>query len=175
MGFCIYNNVALGAVTALADPGIHRVAILDFDVYHCNGTVDIFRDDPRVLVCSSFQHPYYPHRYADIVRPNVVNTPLRAGTGSAAFRAAIERDWIPALERHSPDFVLVSAGFDAHRADPLAGLELDEDDFRWVTRLIVEAANRHAGGRIVSTLEGGYDLAALARSAAAHVEALAAD
>jgi acetoin utilization deacetylase AcuC-like enzyme len=173
MGFCIYNNVALGAATALADATIRNVAILDFDVHHGNGTVDIFKDDPRVLVCSSFQHPFYPHRYTDIERHHVVNTPLRAGTGSADFRAAIERDWLPALDRHAPDLILVSAGFDAHRADPLAGLELEDDDFRWITRLIVDAANRHARGRVVSTLEGGYDLAALARSVAAHLEVLA--
>lgn len=175
MGFCIYGNAALGAVTALDDSAIERVAILDFDVHHGNGTVDIFKDDPRVLVCSSFQHPFYPHRYADIVRSNIVNTPLYAGTGSAAFRAAIEADWLPALARHRPDLILVSAGFDAHRADPLASLELDEDDFRWITRLIVDAANRHAGGRIVSTLEGGYDLEALARCVAVHLQALAED
>jgi acetoin utilization deacetylase AcuC-like enzyme len=173
MGFCLYNNVALGAAVALQDPSVQRVAILDFDVHHGNGTVDIFKDDPRVLVCSSFQHPFYPERHFDVVRPNIVNTPLPAGTGSAAFRAAIARDWTPALDRHRPDLVLVSAGFDAHRADPLAELDLDEDDFRWVTRLMVDAAERHAGGRIVSTLEGGYDLGALARSVAAHLEVLA--
>jgi acetoin utilization deacetylase AcuC-like enzyme len=173
MGFCIYGNAALGAVTALADPAVDRVAVLDFDVHHGNGTVEMFMDDPRVLVCSSFQHPFYPNRYHDVVRPNIVNTPLPAGTGSAAFRAAIERDWLPALERHAPDLVIVSAGFDAHRADPMAGLELDEDDYRWITRLIVDAANRHSQGRVVSTLEGGYDLKALARSAAEHVAALA--
>jgi acetoin utilization deacetylase AcuC-like enzyme len=173
MGFCIYGNAALGAVTALADPAIERVAILDFDVHHGNGTVEMFQDDPRVLVCSSFQHPFYPHRYYDLVRPNIVNTPLPSGTGSAKFRAAIERDWLPALERHMPDLVIVSAGFDAHRADPMAELELGEDDYRWVTRLIVDAANSYAKGRVISTLEGGYDLAALARSAAEHVVALA--
>jgi acetoin utilization deacetylase AcuC-like enzyme len=173
MGFCIYNNVALGAATALSDATIRRVAILDFDVHHGNGTVDIFKDDPRVLVCSSFQHPFYPHRYTDIERDHIVNTPLRAGTGGPGFRQAIERDWLPALDRHAPDLVLVSAGFDAHGADPLAGLELEDDDFRWITQLIVDTANRHARGRVVSTLEGGYDLAALARSVAAHLEILA--
>lgn len=175
MGFCIYNNVALGAATALADATIRRVAILDFDVHHGNGTVDIFKDDPRVLVCSSFQHPFYPHRHTDIERSHVVNTPLRVGTGSAGFREAIERDWLPALDRHAPDLILVSAGFDAHRADPLGGLELEDDDFRWITRLIVDVANRHARGRVVSTLEGGYDLAALAHSVAAHLEILAGE
>jgi acetoin utilization deacetylase AcuC-like enzyme len=174
MGFCFYNSIALGAQTALAHPDIDRVAILDFDVHHGNGTVDIFKDRPEVLVCSSFQHPYYPHRYADIQRPNIVNTPLPAGTGSAEFRHAVEADWSTAVAHHRPQLILVSAGFDAHRSDPLAQLELSEDDFRWVTELIADFANRYAGGRIVSTLEGGYDLAALAASAHAHIEALRA-
>ncbi len=172
MGFCIYNNVALGAVTALADPGVTHVAILDFDVHHGNGTVDIFKDRPEVLVCSSFQHPFYPHRYTDIDRGNIVNTPLPAGTSGAAFRAAIERDWLSALERHRPQLILVSAGFDAHRLDPLAQLELEEADFRWITELIVDQAEAYAAGRVVSTLEGGYDLVALAQSATAHTAAL---
>jgi acetoin utilization deacetylase AcuC-like enzyme len=127
-----------------------------------------------VLVCSSFQHPFYPHHYADIDRPHIVNTPLPAGTDSARFRAAIEADWLPALERHAPQLILVSAGFDGHRLDPLAELELTEADYRWVTELIVDAARRYASGRVVSTLEGGYDLDTLARSVAAHLEALAA-
>ena len=173
MGFCFYNNVAVGAALALEEPGIERVAILDFDVHHGNGSVEMFRDDPRVLVCSSFQHPFYPGRFEDIARPHVVNTPLPAGTGSAAFRAAIESDWLPALARHAPQLILISAGFDAHRADPLAQLELDESDFDWITRQIVDCARRDAGGRVVSTLEGGYDLDALARSVVAHLEALA--
>ncbi len=175
MGFCIYNNVALGAVTALADDAVERVAVLDFDVHHGNGTVDICRDRPEVLVCSSFQHPFYPHRQVDVRRDNIVATPLQAGTDGAGFREAIERDWLPALARHRPQLILVSAGFDGHRLDPLAQLMLNESDFRWVTELIVDQAHRYAGGRVVSTLEGGYDLNALARSAAAHVEALMAD
>ncbi len=170
MGFCIFNSIAVGAAAALTRVG--RVAILDFDVHHGNGTVDIFRDNPAVLVCSSFQHPHYPYRLFDVDAPNIVNTPLPAGTTGSQFRHAIERDWIGAVERHRPDIVLVSAGFDGHRADPLGGFELVEDDFRWVTELIASLANDHAKGRIVSTLEGGYDLTALARSAAAHVTAL---
>ncbi len=172
MGFCFYNHVAVGAAMALEHPAIERVAILDFDVHHGNGTVEIFRDRPEVLVCSSFQYPLYPNRFHDLDRPNIVNTPLAAGTGSNAFRAAIERDWLPALETHDPQLILLSAGFDAHRDDPLAQLELVEDDFHWVTRLAVESAERSCGGRVVSTLEGGYDLPALARSAAAHLNAL---
>ncbi|NIP15104.1 MAG: histone deacetylase family protein [Pseudomonadales bacterium] len=174
MGFCFYNSIALGAVTALDDTGVERVAILDFDVHHGNGTVDIFRDRPEVLVCSSFQHPFYPHRYADLARPNIVNTPLPAGTGSAEFRASIEAQWLPAIDEHRPQLILVSAGFDAHRLDPLAQLELTEDDFRWITRLIVDRAKTHAAGRVVSALEGGYDLRALAASAHAHIEELLA-
>src|SRR5262249_28484295 len=126
----------------------------------------------EVLVCSSFQHPFYPMRYFDVADANVVNTPLAARTGSHAFRAAIERDWIPAIEKHKPELVLVSAGFDAHREAPLAELDLVDDDYRWITELIVSLANDHAQGRVVSVLEGGYDLDALARSVAAHVEAL---
>ncbi|MEJ2088616.1 MAG: histone deacetylase family protein [Gammaproteobacteria bacterium] len=174
MGFCLFNSVALGAEAALRLAGIERVAILDFDVHHGNGTVEIFQDREEVLVCSSFQHPYYPHRYYDIDRPNIVNTPLPAGTGSRDFRLAVEADWLPALERHRPHLILVSAGFDAHRLDPLAALELDEEDFRWVTALIVGAADTYANGRIVATLEGGYHLEALARSVAVHLETLSA-
>ena len=175
MGFCIYNNIALGAVTALSDRAIERVAVLDFDVHQGNGTVDICKDRPEILVCSSFQHPFYPHRYFDITRDNIVNTPLPAGTDGAAFRRAIERDWLPALARHRPQLILVSAGFDGHRMDPLAELMLDETDYGWITELIVDQANQHTGGRVISMLEGGYDLMALARSAAAHVRELMAD
>jgi acetoin utilization deacetylase AcuC-like enzyme len=172
MGFCLYNSVAVGAATALADPAVTRVAILDFDVHHGNGTVEIFKDRPEVLVCSSFQHPYYPHRYWDIERPNIVNTPLPAGAGSLEFRRALEAAWLPALEAHRPELVLVSAGFDAHTDDPLGGLLLTEDDFAWVTRLITDAAAASAGGRVVSVLEGGYELTALARSVHAHLTTL---
>jgi acetoin utilization deacetylase AcuC-like enzyme len=172
MGFCFFNNVAFGATVALQRPGIERVAILDFDVHHGNGTVDIFRDTPQVLVCSSFQHPHYPHRLFDLRRDHIVNTPLPAGTAGMDFRHAIERDWLPALARHRPDLILVSAGFDAHTEDPLGDLNLVEDDYRWVTELIVSEASTYAQGRVISVLEGGYSLGALARSAAAHVEAL---
>jgi acetoin utilization deacetylase AcuC-like enzyme len=174
MGFCFYNNVAVGAAAALAHPGIERVAILDFDVHHGNGTVEIFAERPEVLVCSTFQHPFYPDRQTDVARPNIVNTPLPEGCGSEGFREAVTRDWLPALARHRPQIILVSAGFDAHWMDPLGGLKLSEDDYRWVTRQIVEAADKFADGRVVSTLEGGYDLDALARSVAAHLEALSA-
>jgi len=129
MGFCIFNNIALAAERALA-LGAERVAILDFDVHHGNGTVEIFQHRPEVLVCSSFQYPFYPGRYDDVDKPNICLSPLPAGTSGSAFRRAIEEDWLPALANHQPDIILVSAGFDAHREDPLAGLLLDDDDYR---------------------------------------------
>lgn len=171
MGFCLFNNVAITARWALDVYGLTRVAIADFDVHHGNGTEDIFRDDSRVLFCSSFQHPFYPDRPLSR-REHLVHTPLAAGSDGATFRAAIKRDWLPALERFDPELLLVSAGFDAHRDDPLAGLNLVESDFEWVTRQLLTVAERHAGGRMVSVLEGGYDLAALSHSARVHVRAL---
>ena len=174
MGFCFYNSVALAAHRALNKHGLERVAILDFDVHHGNGTVDAFQEDPRVLVCSSFQFPHYPYRLQKVDRPNIVNTPLAAGTTGIEFRRAIERDGLPAIDEFAPTLLLISAGFDAHRDDPLGDLLLDETDFRWITSLIADAANRHANGRIVSILEGGYHLDALARSVATHLEELIA-
>ena len=170
MGFCFYNSIALGAERALRD--VQRAAVLDFDVHHGNGTVDIFKDRPEVLVCSSFQHPFYPNRCVNIDRPNIVNTPLPAGAKGPAFRQALERDWSATLKAHRPEIILISAGFDAHREDPLGGLLLHDEDFRWVTEFIVDQAATHAQGRIVSALEGGYDLNALSRCAVLHVEAL---
>ncbi len=175
MGFCIFNNIAVGVRHALDQDGIERVAVLDFDVHHGNGTVDIFKDEPAVLVCSSFQHPFYPGRFTDIDRDNIVNTPLPEGTGGPAFRNAVERDWLPALEKHRPQIIFVSAGFDAHRDDPLAGLNLLEDDYTWVTDLIANAASDYASQRIVSVLEGGYDPEALAKSVYAHIRRLTGD
>ncbi|MGI9325980.1 MAG: histone deacetylase family protein [Pseudomonadales bacterium] len=172
MGFCLFNSIAVGAATALASKSIERLAILDFDVHHGNGTVDIFRNEPRVLVCSSFQHPFYPHRQVNVAGDHLVYTPLPAGTDGPTFRRAIERDWRPALAQHQPQLILVSAGFDAHARDPLASLELRSSDFRWVTEFIVDAAERFGQGRIASILEGGYDLQALCDSTSAHIEAL---
>jgi acetoin utilization deacetylase AcuC-like enzyme len=172
MGFCIFNNVAVGAVHAMAQHGIERLAILDFDVHHGNGTEDIFYDDERVLLCSSFQHPYYPGTGADSGNRHIVPTPLPARTGSARFRDAINSTWWPALEDFQPELIIISAGFDAHADDPLAYLELHEDDYTWITQKIRGVANEFAEGRIVSALEGGYNLSALGRSAVAHVEAL---
>ena len=174
MGFCFLNGIAVAAMVALDDDAIDRVAILDFDVHHGNGTVAAFMDNPSVLVCSSFQHPHYPYRYYDVDRPNIVNTPLPAGTRGIEFRNAVEGDWLPALDSFKPQLILVSAGFDGHAGDPLGDFLLTEDDFAWVTGLITDAADRHAQGRVVSVLEGGYDLSALARSVVAHLEGLGA-
>ena len=173
LGFCFYNNVAIAACRALLEEKIQRVAILDFDLHHCNGTVDIFQDRPEVLVCSTFQHPYYPERYCEIDRPNIVNCPLPAHSENTLFRNAITQHWLPALEAHQPDLILISAGFDAHKEDPMGDLNLDEEDFTWVTEQIVAAANKYCDGRIVSVLEGGYHPVALAFSVLAHIEVLA--
>jgi len=174
MGFCLFNNVAVGALHALSAHGIKRVAIIDFDVHHGNGTEDIFSDDERVLMVSTFQHPLYPYSGTESVSPNMVNIPLPAGSGSDAFRTAVRESWLPALEAQQPEILYVSAGFDAHREDPLAGLKLTEADYAWVTRELVAVANRHGGGRIVSTLEGGYSLSALGRSVTEHIRELLA-
>lgn len=173
MGFCFFNSIAIAARRAIDVHGLERIAILDFDVHHGNGTVEIFAEDPRIMVCSSFQHPFYPGRGTEAAGEHIVLTPLTEGTGSMAFRHAIERDWIPALQRQRPELILVSAGFDAHRDDPLGGLELTTDDYRWITGLINDLAHDHANDRVVSLLEGGYDLAALAACAEAHVATLA--
>jgi len=174
MGFCLFNNVAIGAAHALAAHGVERLAVVDFDVHHGNGTEDIFSDDPRVLMVSTFQHPLYPYSGLDNPAVNMVNIPLAAGTGSDGFREAVRGHWLPALEQHRPEIVYVSAGFDAHREDPLAGLKLTEADYAWVTRELVAVAARHARGRIVSALEGGYGLSALGRSVAEHIRELLA-
>lgn len=163
MGFCIFNNIALAAERALS-LGAERVAIIDFDVHHGNGTVDIFQNRPEVLVCSSFQYPFYPDRYSDISRPNIILTPLPEATKSSDFRVAVERDWIPALAEHQPDIILVSAGFDAHRDDPLGGLLLDDSDYAWLGQLLSDQARKLCNGRLLSMLEGGYNTVALARS-----------
>ncbi len=170
MGFCLFNSVANAADYALDT--VERVAVLDFDVHHGNGTVEMFADRPEVLVCSSFQFPFYPYRMQDIDRPNIVNTPLPAGTVGSSFRTAIEQNWTQPLDQHRPDLILVSAGFDAHAEDPLAQLQLQDEDFRWISQWIVDMAQTYAKGRVVSTLEGGYDVNALARCSAIHLESL---
>ncbi len=168
MGFCLFNNVALAAERAL-QLGARRVTVADFDVHHGNGTVDIFLHRPEVQVCSSFQYPFYPGRLDQVRAPNIVLTPLPAGTEGGAFRLALEADWMPAIRAHRPDLILVSAGFDAHRQDPLGGLLLEDEDFLWVSRLLLDLAGELCGGRLVSTLEGGYHLDALGRCVAIHV------
>ena len=175
MGFCIFNHVAVGAEQARAAHGLSRVAVVDFDVHHGNGTQAMFWDDANLLYASTHQFPHYPGtgRPAESgVAGNIVNAPLAPNSGSAEFRHAMDALILPALAEFKPEFLLVSAGFDAHRDDPLASLNLTEDDFTWVTRELVRVADRHCGGRLVSTLEGGYDLPALGRSAAAHLAAL---
>jgi acetoin utilization deacetylase AcuC-like enzyme len=169
MGFCIFNNVAVGAAHALAAHGLERVAIVDFDVHHGNGTEDIFRREPRVMICSSFQHPYYPFSGGDNVDGHLINVRLPAGTDGPAFRAAVETAWLPQLDAFRPELVLVSAGFDAHVEDEMAGLALTEADYGWVTDLILDVAGRYAQKRVVSSLEGGYALHALGRSVAVHL------
>ncbi|MGO2131800.1 MAG: histone deacetylase family protein [Halomonas sp.] len=171
-GFCFYNNVAVAAAYARARYGAQRVAILDFDVHQCNGTIDIFKDNPNVFVCSSYQYPFYPWRYLRTESHNVINTPLSAGTDGPAFRKAIERDWLPELHSFKPDLVLVSAGFDAHREDHMGELCLEHEDFYWVTQMALEIASLYADGRLVSVLEGGYNLDVIGHSVEAHLLAL---
>ncbi|MET0231939.1 MAG: histone deacetylase family protein [Rhodanobacteraceae bacterium] len=174
MGFCLFNSVAAGAAHAIAAHGLARVAIVDFDVHHGNGTQDIFWSDPRVLYASSHQFPLYPGTGArdETGVGNIVNAPLRPNAGSADFRKAYEETVLPAIEKFAPELVLISAGFDAHRLDPLANLALEADDYAWITAKLVALASRHANGRVVSSLEGGYSLSALRESTAAHVAAL---
>ncbi len=173
MGFCYFNNIAVAAAHALGSGAVERVAILDFDVHHGNGTEEIFLQDDRVLLCSSYQHPFYPYTGAPSEPGHIANVPLPAGTGGSEFREAIETHWLPEIDRFAPQLLFVSAGFDAHAGDPLAQLLLTVDDYAWITARIVELAAKHAEGRIVSSLEGGYALEALAASACAHVQTLA--
>jgi acetoin utilization deacetylase AcuC-like enzyme len=172
MGFCIFNNISVGAAHARQVHRLERVAIVDFDVHHGNGTEDIFRDEPNVLFCSTFQHPLYPNTGTATDSDHIVNVPLAAGANGDSFRAAVESHWLPKLEAFAPELVLISAGFDAHVEDDIADLRLVERDFAWVTAEIKKIADRYAGGRVVSSLEGGYALSALGRSVAAHINAL---
>jgi acetoin utilization deacetylase AcuC-like enzyme len=175
MGFCLFNSVAVGAAHAQEIHGLKRVAIIDFDVHHGNGTQTMTASRPGWFYGSSHQYPFYPGTGAGRERGpyrNIVNAPLSSGDGSVEFRDAFDRVILPALDGFEPELLMISAGFDAHRSDPLARIELDEDDFVWATEALATIARRYAGGRIVSTLEGGYNLTALGASAAAHVRSL---
>jgi len=176
MGFCLFNNAVVGALHARAVHGLRRVAIVDFDVHHGNGSQAVAERDADLFYASTHEWPLYPGtgRASETGLGNIVNRPLRPGSGSAPFRTAFGEWIMPALGQFAPDLVIVSAGFDAHRNDPLAQLDLGESDFIWVTEQLVGFAERYCGGRLVSTLEGGYDLDALAASTAAHVLALMA-
>lgn len=175
MGFCFFNNIAVGALHAIHEHGVERVAIVDFDVHHGNGTEDIVAGNEHILFCSTFQHPFYPNSGFGQTAENVVNTPLTSGTSSLVFREAIETDWLPRIAAFEPQLILISAGFDAHQADDMAGLNLVDRDYAWVTRRLCELADRTAESRIVSSLEGGYELHALARSVEAHLKAFLGD
>ena len=174
MGFCFFNPVAIAAHYARAIHGLERVAVVDFDVHHGNGTQDIFWSDANLFYGSTHQMPFYPGTGArsETGVGNIFNAPLSAGDGSKEFRAAMDNVILPALDRFAPDLLIISAGFDAHRDDPLGGLALAEPDFAWITAKLMEAADRHCLGRVVSVLEGGYDLAALASCIGVHVETL---
>jgi acetoin utilization deacetylase AcuC-like enzyme len=171
-GFCIFNNIAVGAAHALKQHQLQRVAILDFDVHHCDGTEDIFHDNPQVMLCSTFRHPFYPYTGAESGNDHIINVPLAAGTRGTEFREAVTQHWLPALDRFQPEFLFISAGFDAHYEDDMGGLALKEADYLWVTETLKQVAKKHAQGRIVSTLEGGYALHALGRCVMTHIKSL---
>jgi acetoin utilization deacetylase AcuC-like enzyme len=172
MGFCIFNNIAVGAAHALQQYNLERVAIVDFDVHYGNGTEDIVKYEPKILFCSTFQNPLYPHVDTENASDNIVNAPLPPGANGKMFREAVHSHWLPKLEAFKPELILVSAGFDAHIEDDMSDLRLQDQDFAWVTSQIKNVADKYADGRIVSTLEGGYALSALGRCVAEHIKAL---
>jgi len=172
MGFCFFNNVAVGASHALAHYGLNRVAILDFDVHHGNGTEEIFQHNSRILLCSTFQHPFYPYSGAEGSNDHIINVPLPAGTSGDQFRQAVLTHWLPALHKFTPELIFISAGFDAHIEDDMSQFRLHTADYAWVTQEILLVADKYAQGRVISILEGGYALSALARSVTAHIKVL---
>lgn len=172
MGFCFYNNVVLAAKYALEIGGLDRVAIVDFDVHQGNGTIEACLDDDRILVCSSFQHPFYPNSHWQNIYSNVLNTPILEGTNGLEYRKLVEKPWLDRLEAFRPEMIFISAGFDAHKLDTMGGLNLQNEDFTWITKLIGSVAKLHSLDRIVSVLEGGYNLEALAGAALTHIEQL---
>lgn len=172
MGFCLFNNIAIAAAHARHQHGLERVAIVDFDVHHGNGTEDFVRGEQGYLLCSSFQHPFYPFSGTGDLPAHIINTPLEPGADGAALRRVVEQQWLPALEEFRPQMLFISAGFDGHIEDEMAQLRFVEEDYRWVTDAVRQLAERHATGRIVSTLEGGYALSALGRSVVAHLKGL---
>lgn len=171
-GFCIFNHVAVGVAHAIEQYGIKRVAIIDFDVHHGDGTENIFKDDPRVMLCSTFQHPFYPHRGSESRSATMVNVPLAARSARNEFEQAFEQEFLPALNQFKPEIIYISAGFDAHMEDPLADLALVDSDYIWITAFIKKVASQFSEGRIVSSLEGGYHLKSLAKAVSAHIETL---
>jgi acetoin utilization deacetylase AcuC-like enzyme len=171
-GFCIFNNVAVAAAHAIKHHQLNRVAILDFDVHHGDGTEDIFHDNPQVMLCSTFRHPFYPYTGAESGNDHIINVPLAARTSGTEFREAVTQYWLPALDRFQPEFLLISAGFDAHYEDDMGGLALKEADYLWMTETLKQVAKKHAQGRIVSVLEGGYALHALGRCVMMHIKSL---
>lgn len=172
MGFCFFNNIAIAAAYALDVHKLDRVAIIDFDVHHGNGTEDAFAGDSRVMMCGFFQHPFYPGGSHTPPAANMINVPVSAGTSGAQLRQIVTTTWMPALKKFQPQLIFISAGFDAHRDDDLGQLAMTEDDYAWITTQLVKQAGLSANGRIVSMLEGGYNLSALGRSVVAHIQAL---
>ena len=171
-GFCIFNNVAIGATYALDHYGLERIAIIDFDVHHGDGTEDIVKGNERILFCSSFQHPFYPGTGADTDAPNIINLPLPRLTDGAAFKAAVEAAWLPRLDAFAPQLIMISAGFDGHIEDDMAHFNLHTADYGWITRELHQLARKHCQERIVSCLEGGYTLSALGRCVSTHIDEL---
>ncbi len=175
MGFCLFNNVAVGVAHAIRNYQLQRVVILDFDVHHGNGSEEIFRNNSSVMLCSTFQHPFYPYSGADSSNEHIINVPLQRDSDSSVFRQVVTDIWLPAIERFKPEMIFVSAGFDAHRDDAMSQLYFSDDDYTWITAQIRALASKYAKDRIVSVLEGGYELSMLGRCVAEHIRVLNTD